>query len=704
MSKKIVKNCEFADKKISFEVGEFAPRANASILASMGETVVLATVTVSKEDTDRDYFPLTVEFIEKFYAGGIISGSRFVKRERFPSEVAILKARMIDRSLRPLFPQNFRREVQVVITVLSYDGENDPVIVGMNAASAAVCISGVPFDGPIAGIRVGLKDDKLLLNPLNGELAKSDMDFVLSGREDNIIMIDAEANEVSEEKIAEVFDFAVEHFKPLIKFQEELIKEIKVERMEFEAKEDDKELKKAIISKYDERIVSIIYDLKGNIPGERRSEGLSDIVTEFSEENEETYSKADISRVVEKIVKEKVRKGILEESKRSSGRKMDEVREINCRVSILPRTHGSAFFARGITQALSIVTLGSTRLEQVLESFEGEETKQFMHHYNGPSFSLGEAGRYSYYPGRREIGHGALAEKALRPVMPAEQDFPYTIRVVSEVLSQQGSSSMASVCGATLALMDAGVPIKTPVSGIAIGLVTSDDLKKHVLLTDVQDLEDFYGDMDFKVCGTKEGITAIQMDNKLKGIKVEILKEALKESKKARLSILDKMTAVLPEPRKELSKYAPKITTVKINPAKISELIGPGGKVIRSIIEETGVEMDVKDDGSVHIAAVTSEAQDKAIGMINDIVEEAEVGKIYDGIVAQVMPYGAFVDISPAISGLVHISELADNYVKDPSQCVEKGQKVQVKVIGIDEEGRINLSIKRAKEGSKSDS
>jgi len=696
MDKKIVKSCDLEGKKITFETGELALRANASVLASMGETVVLATVTVSKEDSDRDYFPLSVEFIEKFYAGGIISGSRFVKRERFPSEEAILKARMIDRSLRPLFSDDIRKDVQVVITVLSYDDENDPVIIGINAASAAVCLSGLPFDGPVAGIKVGLKDGKLLLNPGNGVLAESELDFVLSGKDKNIVMIDAGAQEVEEKKVEDALDFAVKYFKELIEFQEEFVKEVKPKPIKIDAKAEKEDLKTEIIKKYDKDIDEVVYDLKGNIPGERRGERLAELIDEVLEKNQDKYSREEISQVFDKIMKEKVRDGILNKAKRPSGRKFDEVREIKADVRLLPRTHGSALFSRGVTQTLSIVTLGSTRLEQVLESFEGEETKRYMHHYNGQSFSLGEAGRYNYYPGRREIGHGALGEKALRPVIPSEEEFPYTIRVVSEILAQQGSSSMASVCGSTLALMDAGVPIRRPVAGIAIGLVSSDDMKKHILLTDVQDLEDFYGDMDFKVAGTEKGITAVQMDNKLKGIHIDILKEALAKAKDARMFILSKMNAVIEKPRGELSKYAPKIKTIKINPQKIAELIGPGGKVIKGILEETGTEIDIKDDGSVHIAAISQESQDKAIQMINDIVEEAEVGKVYEGTVAQLAPYGVFVDVSPAISGLVHISEISDKYVKDPSQYVNKGDKVKVKVIGIDDEGRINFSIKRA--------
>lgn len=697
MSKKIIKSCNFAGQTISFETGELAPRANAAVLASMGGTVVLTTVTISNEDSDRDYLPLSIEFIEKFYAGGIISGSRFVKRERFPSEEAILKARMIDRSLRPLFPQDFRRDVQIVVTVLSYDEENDPAILGLNAASTAVVLSGIPFDGPIAGLRIGYKDDKFILNPTNGQLEKSDLDLVLSGTREAVVMIDAGANELSEEIISKAFDFASDNFEPLISIQEDIRKEAKIEDFPFEEQEVDDKLIEKLIKKYGKQIDDVIYELKGNIPGQRRSVQIGKIIEEFTLENEGVYSKAQVAQAIEKIEKQKVRKGILEDDKRPSGRAMDEIRKIECKVGILPRTHGSGFFSREVTQALSIITLGSTRLEQTLESFEGEDTKRFMHHYNGPSYSVGEAGRYNYYPGRREIGHGALVEKALRPVMPTEEEFPYTIRVVSEVLSQQGSSSMASACGATLALMDAGVPLKRPVAGIAIGLVSSEDFKKYVLLTDVQDLEDFYGDMDFKVTGTKEGITAIQMDNKLKGIKVEILKKALTAAKIARTKVLEKIQEALPSPRKKLSKYAPKIKTIEISPTKIADLIGPGGKIIRGIIEKTGVEIDIKDDGHVHIAAVTDESRDKAIKMINDIVEEAQVGKIYEGVIDKIAPYGAFVDVSPAISGLVHISEIADDYVSDPGKYVKEGQKVKVKVIGIDDEGKVNFSIKRVK-------
>jgi polyribonucleotide nucleotidyltransferase len=697
MSNKFKKTLDFAGQTIKFEVGEFAPRANAAVVASMGETVILVTVAVSNSDTDKDYFPLSVEYVEKFYAGGIISGSRFVKRERFPSDSAILNARMVDRSLRPLFPTDFKREVQIVVTVLSYDDENDPAILAINAASAAVMISEIPFDGPVAGVRIGLLNKELVVNPTDSQIEKCDMDFVISGYDDKIVMIDAGAHEVDEKRIEEAFDLSVKHFKSLIKFQKELYDELKPVKITLDEHADTSKLTDMFVKKYDKDINSIIYELKGNIPGERRSLALDDLVVEFATEHEGEYSKTQVRDVAEKIVKERVRRGILEDGKRPSLRKMDEIRPIEIRVGVLPRTHGSAFFARGITQSLSIVTLGSTRLEQVLESFEGEESKRFMHHYNGPGYSVGEAGRYMFIPGRREIGHGALVEKALVPVIPSEEEFPYTIRVVSEILSQQGSSSMAATCGTTLALMDAGVPIKTPVSGIAIGLVTSDDGSKYELLTDIQDLEDFYGDMDFKVAGSRNGVTAVQMDNKLHGVPVAIIKEALVRAKKGRKEVLEKIMNVIDEPRKKLSKYAPKISTLKINPLKIGDLIGPGGKVIRGIIEDTGVEIDVKEDGNVHVAAVSEDARKQALERIRNIVEEPEVGKIYEGTVEKVVPYGAFISITPSISGLVHVSEMADGFVKDPGKIVEEGEKIKVKVIGINDEGRVNLSIKRAK-------
>jgi len=700
MNNSNIKTLKLGDKIISFEIGTYAPRANMSIMASMGETVILCTVAISDSDTDRDYFPLSVEYVERMYAGGKISSSRFVKRERFPTVDATLKARMIDRSLRPLFPENFRREVQVVVTVLSYDDNNDPLALGLITSGLAVHLSEVPFSGPVTGLRIGYKEGKFLINPSNGDLEESQMDFILSGTGSKIVMIDAGSKEIEEKVIADLFDFACENFKPILEFQDDLRKEFGNEKIEYKEKELDKELIALIEKEYDKQIDGLIYEKKGNVPGEKRIPVLKDYVDEFIEKYPDKYTKSDVEKVFDKIMKKRVREGVLKEEKRASGRKLDEIRELNMKLGILPRTHGSALFSRGVTQALSVVTLGSTRLEQILESFEGDDTKRYMHHYNGPSYSYGQAGMYSYIPGRREIGHGALAEKALEPVIPSEDEFPYVIRVVSEILAQQGSSSMASTCGSTLALMDAGVPIKAPVAGISVGLVTSEDAKEYKLLTDIQDIEDFYGDMDFKVAGTEKGITAIQMDNKLLGVEKDILKEALKRAKTGRMFLLEEMSKIIDKPREKLSIHAPKITTLKINPAKISEVIGPGGKIIKKILEETGVEIDIQDDGSVHIAAVDEESRQDAINRINAITEEPEVGKIYTGKVASVKQYGVFVDVSRAISGLVHKSEISDEFVNDPSKVLKEGDEVKVKIMGIDSEGRINFSIKKAKDNN----
>lgn len=701
MDKVIREELEFAGKKISFETGSWAPRASSAVISRMGETVMLATVTVANEPSDKDFLPLQVEYIEKFYAGGIISGSRFIKRERFPSEEAVIKARQVDHSIRSLFPQDYFYETQVVLTLLSYDGVNSPELMTVTAASIALMLSGVPFRGPIASAKVGLIDDKFVLNPSNGDIAKSTLDLMVSGNYDMVTNVEGGAKQVNEEKIGEALDFAISSIKPLLDFQTKFQKKVGVRKMDFVSIPTDKVFYQEVKKEVKDRVEEVVYEKKGNVPDERRMPVILEIIDELAVKYEGKHSKTEIRNVVTKLEKEIVRNGVLKENKRPSGRKYNEIREVQCQIGVLPRTHGSAFFARGITQALSIVTLGSTRLEQTLESFEGEETKRFMHHYNGPSYSLGEASRFSYYPGRREIGHGALAEKALVPVMPSLESFPYTIRVVSEILSQQGSSSMASTCGASMALMDAGVPITDAVAGVSMGLVTGETQDEYVLLTDIQDLEDFYGDMDFKVTGTKKGMTAIQMDNKLGGISPKILKEALIRAREGRMEILEKMNAVISEPKKLLSKYAPKITTLKINPKKIGELIGPGGKIVKGIIEATGVEVDIQEDGTVYISAVSDEARDKALQMINGITEEAEIGKVYEGTVAKIMPFGAFVDITPSISGLVHVSEMSNEFVKDPGTLYREGDKVKVVVIGIDDQGKVSLSIKRLRKESK---
>lgn len=692
--KNITKEVSYGGKTLEFNIGEYAPRANASILASMGETTVLVTVTVSKDDADTDYFPLSVEYIEKLYAGGIISGSRYVKRERHPSVEATLNARIIDRTLRSLFSAEIRRRVQVVVTVMSFDKENDPVILGLNAAATAVHLCEVPFAGPVAAVRLGYRDGEFLvnpgINPSNSKVEDTELNLIVSGTKDAIVQLDGGASEIEDDVMAEAFAFAHKQLTPMLDFQEELQKELEVEKMELELKESDKELKQYVLDNYDKKLTEAIY-------GEERDAAIKDVVAEIIEEKSEDYSKKEVSDLVDKIVKEKVRLGIINDQKRPSGRAIDEIREITVKTGVLSKTHGSALFERGLTQALSIATLGSTSLEKTMEGLAGEQTKRYMHHYNGPSFSYGDAGRYRYYPGRREVGHGALAEKALEPVLPSEEEFPYAVRVVSEVLSQRGSSSMAATCGSTLALMDAGVPIKRPVAGISIGLVTAEDSDDYVLISDVQDVEDFYGDMDFKVTGTKKGITAIQMDNKLHGIPVLILQEALKKSREGRNHVLGEMNKVISEPKSELSEYAPKISSLQINPEKIGELIGPGGKVIKSIIEDTGAEINVDDDGVVSVSSTSEKARKDAIKRIESIVQEPEVGKVYEGTVATVKDYGAFVDVSKSISGLVHKSEMSDEFVSDPSKIVSEGDKVKVKLISIDDQDRVNFSMKQVK-------
>lgn len=691
MSKYVKKETQINGVKISFETGKLADQANGSVLATMGETVVLAIVVTADRREGIDFFPLQVEYSERLYAGGFISSSRFIKREGHPSNDQVLKSRLIDRSLRPLFKADFINEVQVVVTVLSYDGVNDPAILGINAASAAIMLAGLPFDGPVAGVRIGIDDKKLVLNPSVKDLDDGELDLVVSGTKEAIIMLEAGAKQIPEEKILEGLEFAHKEMQTLIDLQNEFVKEITPEQIEYVGKIIDEELMKLIEDEYTGQINEIQY-IKEKKERSKREKALKE---ELYAKYEEKYDKNDINQSLDEVIYKIVRTNIIKEGKRPDGRKTTEIRPITIETGLLPRVHGSAMFRRGETQAVSIVTLGSGRLEQVMQTIYGEETKRYMHHYNFPQWSVGEVGRIAYYPGRREIGHGALAERALIPVLPSEEEFPYTIRVVSEVMSSNGSTSMASTCGSTLSLMDAGVPIKAMVSGIAMGLIMDEATGEYAVLSDIQGLEDHFGDMDFKVTGTEEGVTAIQMDNKLKGISIEILKKALGQAREGRLFIMGKMKEVITSPRDSLSKYAPRIETFQINPLKIGELIGPGGKNIKKIIEESGAEIDINDKGLVSISAIDEESRLKAITAIKGMTEEPEVGKIYEGKVAKLMAFGAFVDVSPAISGLVHVSEMSNEFVKDPSTIVKEGQTVKVKIIGIDDQGRINLSMKQ---------
>src|SRR5680860_707721 len=611
--KKTSVELELSGKKITFETGELAIQATSSILARMGDTMILATVTEGKLREDIDYFPLTVEYVERLYAGGRIKGSRWVKREGRPSDDAILTARLIDRSIRPLFPKEFKKEVQIIVTVLSVDGENEPDILAINAVSAALSISKIPWNGPVAAVRIGFVKEpnngsfEYVVNPGNAESEFSELDLIATQTKEKTLMLEAGSNQISEDKILEAIKKAHEENKKIIEFIEKLTKEIGVKKEVVNFDQKFEEAKKLIQKSYKEEAVAL---LKERLSKESNGNGAGDLVDEIFEREQSTNSdfsldKKNIAKAIEYVLFTSIRENILKKGLRPDGRKMDQIREISCRVSILPRTHGSGIFQRGQTQGLTVATLGSPRLEQLIESAEGEESKKYIHHYSMPPYSVGETGRMGF-SSRREIGHGALAERALKPVIPDQIKFPYTIRVVSEILSSNGSTSMAATCGSTLALMDAGVPIKNPIAGIAIGLMTSDE--KYQILTDILGLEDFSGDMDFKVAGSKDGITAIQLDVKIAGITIDQAKEALEKAKIARLFILEKMLSVMPQAREEVSEYAPKIEMVKIPVEKIGEVIGPGGKVIKNIIAMTGATVDVEDDGSVAISGTSEEA------------------------------------------------------------------------------------------------
>jgi polyribonucleotide nucleotidyltransferase len=700
MDKQYTKSIDFNGEKLTFKLGGLAPRADSTVWAQVGETVVLAIVTIGRENPNLDYFPLSIEYIEKFYAGGRISGSRFQKRERWPSDDAVLKARQIDHSIRSLFPKGYKKEVSLTITVLAYDNVHDPETLAVTAGSLAMLNSNVPFMGPAASVVVGVQKGELILNPSNvTETEEFDSEFIISARNDKrILNVEGYGDEFPEEKMFELLDFALDSMKPLLEVQEEIVKELGKTRPEFIDLSPDKEVLSAIETDYASMIKGALAD-KDN-----RDTLMQKIKDELAQKyaGDDKWNSSIIADALDYLAKTYVRKDILESDKRTSGRKLDEIRPLTIEVGVLPRVHGSAIFQRGLTQCLSVVTLGSTRLVQQLESYEGEDAKRWMHHYNGPNYSLGQAGRFNYIPGRREVGHGNIGENALLKMIPPVDKFPYTLRVVSEILSQQGSSSMAATCGTTLALMDAGVAIKAPVGGVSVGLVTDKDEKEFKFLVDIEDVEDFYGDMDFKVTGTTQGITAIQLDNKLRGIPVEILKKAIEKSKEGRLHILKAMSEVIAKPREQLSTYAPKVDIIKIRQEKIGELIGPGGKVIKGIIDRVGgdVEIDIQDDGTVTITSLNEEQRKKAKVMVEDIVVEPEIGKIYEGKVASVKEYGAFVDVTPNISGLVHKSEMSDKFVTNPEDFVKEGQMVKVKVLKL-ENGRISFTMKGLEQENK---
>lgn len=680
-------------RQLVIEYGQVAKQSNAAVLARYGDTVVLVTaVMATKAREGIDFFPLLVDYEERLYAVGKIPGG-FIKREGRPPESAILAARMIDRPIRPLFPEGFRNDVQVVATVLSVEPDNEPSLVAMIGASAALHISEIPFAGPIGGVKVGRIDGQFILNPTIAEQEKSDLQFVVSGTKDAIMMVEAGAKEVTEDEALDAIMFGHEAIKQIVEFIEKIRSEIGKPKVVVSLYEPDPAIDKQVRDFATEKMVAAIKCSDKLLREEQIEKVKEETKAYMKEVLGETYG--DFAKVVdevlETIVKEEVRKMIAIDKIRPDGRGLSEIRPISCDTGLLPRTHGSGLFTRGQTQVLTVCTLGRVSEEQILDGLGEENSKRYIHHYNFPSYSVGEV-RPQRSPGRREIGHGALAERALVPVIPNEDEFPYTIRLVSEVLESNGSSSQASVCGSTLALMDAGVPIKNPVAGVAMGLLMYD--QNFAILTDIQGLEDHFGDMDFKVAGTRNGITAIQMDIKIKGIDRKILAQALAQARDGRLFILDKMMQTLAEPRKELSQYAPRIITFEIDPDRIRDVIGPGGKMIRKIVEATGAEIDIEDDGRVFIAAVDSNAGQKAEQMIRRLTSDVEVGTIYMGKVTRLMNFGAFVEVLPGKEGLVHISQLDKERVAKVEDVVNVGDEIMVKVIEIDKQGRVNLSRK----------
>ena len=701
----------FRGKKLIVEHGELAKQAHGAVLVRYGDTVILSTVVVSKNaNILSDFFPLMVLYQEKLYSVGKIPGG-FIKREGRPTDAATLAARMIDRPMRPMFPEDFRNEVQVVNTVLSVDNDYSPELAAMFGSSLCTCISKIPFDGPIAGVKVGRVNGEFIINPTPDELEVSDIDLTVAGTKYAINMVEAGSKEVSESDMLEALMFGHEAVKELCEFQEEIIKEIGVEKMEYEKLEIEDSLRKEI-----EESAALKLDQAMRIKEKQEKYAAIDcvkeeVVNQYTEENS-NLDKEELNILITKVklVLESIEYDIfraitVNEKTRADGRKMDEIRPLSTDIDLLPRTHGSALFTRGETQALAVTTLGALNEYQVLDGISLEAEKHFMLHYNFPQFSVGETGRYGS-PGRREIGHGALGERCLKQVMPSEEEFPYTVRVVSEILESNGSSSQATICAGCMSLMAAGVPIKAPVAGIAMGLITSKDGKDYTILTDIQGLEDHLGDMDFKVGGTRKGICSLQMDIKIKGITKEILKEALEQAKKARMQILDVMEKQIAEPRKEVSKYAPKTCIFMINPDKIKDVIGKGGEMITKIICEASnvtsvsdvnaVKVDLEDDGKVIIYHYDQEIIDKTAEMIKSIVREVEDGKVYKGKVVKVEDFGCFVELWPGCEGLVHVSKLAEERVENPNDVVKVGDEILVKSLGYDKKGRLNLSRKDA--------
>ena len=684
---------ELGGRELTIETGKLALQAGGAVTVSYGETILLVTATASANPREGlDFFPLTVDYEERLYSAGKIPGN-FFRREGRPGTEAILAARLTDRPIRPLFPKGFRNDVQIVITILSADMENDPASLATIGASAALMISEIPFDGPVSSVRVGYVDGEYIANPTYDDLGRSDMDLVVAGTRDAVMMVEAGANEVPEDIMLGGIRFGQEQNQRIVELQDQMVQELGKPKMEPKLKSVSPEVREAVSQYLQGRMDEI---LSSNVKSERE-ETMADRRAELIERFGETYAAEQILAIFDETLKREVRAAILDRGQRPDGRTTTEIRPITCEVGLLPRTHGSGLFTRGETQVLSIATLGSVGEVQKIDSLSPEETKRFLHHYNFPPFSVGETRRLGG-PGRREIGHGALAERALEPVIPPVEEFPYTLRLVSEVLSSNGSTSMGSVCGSTLALMDAGVPIKAPVAGVAMGLIKGED--RFTILTDIAGVEDALGDMDFKVAGTAEGVTALQMDIKVKGITLEIMEQALRQAHEGRLFILGKMQETISEARPQMSRYAPRMYRIQIDPSKIGAVIGPGGKMIRSIIEETKATIDIEDDGSVYIGSANEEGARRAIAIVESLTKEVEPGQIYTGKVTRIMPFGAFVEILPNKEGLVHISELADYRVPTVEDAVQIGDEIMVLVTEIDHMGRINLSRRAVLEGA----
>jgi polyribonucleotide nucleotidyltransferase len=689
---------DLAGRKLKIETGLLANQSSGSVMVSLGDTVVFASAMMGTARPGTDFFPLTVDFEEKYYAAGKIRGSRFIKREGRPSEKSILNSRLIDRPIRPLFPKHMINDVQMICSVLSADLEVDPSTTGLIAASAAICISGMPFQGPVGSVRVGLVEGQLILNPTYAQVAAGQLDLVVAGTEEAITMVEAGAKEIDDETLLKALDLAHAEIKKICALQKEFMKEYRKPELEVILAPENQ----AAIDAVEKTITKEMLDgVRGptKVAIKEKIHQLEDMLIEkFKAEIEAgTFTEGDLKEHFDSMFGKNMRKNILDKEQRLDDRKMDQIRPLSVTFGLLPKTHGSALFQRGETQALSVATLGSPGSAMIVDSMDEDSEKFYFHHYNFPPFSVGET-KPLRGPSRRDIGHGFLAEKALVPVLPEHTKFPYTIWVVSEIMSCNGSSSMASVCGSTLALMDAGVPISKPVAGIAMGLVTLDGDLAHgyKILTDIQSFEDFAGDMDFKVAGTRDGITAIQMDIKVKGLSVDLLREALVQAKKARLELLDTMQKAIPEPRKELAPNAPRITSIMIDPDKIREVIGKGGETIQKITKETGVEIDIEDSGLIMITATNQEAAKLAEEWIHRITYEPKIGDVFTGKVVKIMEFGAFVEIAPGKDGLVHISELADHRVEKVEDVVKEGDIIKVVLVDIDDKGRYKLSHKQA--------